>query len=343
MIYRYKYQTHAFDKLHSLIEHTVLNVWCKPNGNFKLENLHPDFRVLISALSKNHKDYLLKPIRTIYNRTKLLKPQQLKKLRQGFKNNDSIVELCNGTLKPLLFDEIKEWDKTLAEALSSFGKNLYNKVTKLKPCISLIADLDDYYDTLVKYNKIELCPFCGLNDIKSERLSKRDAFDHYLSKDKYPFISVHPLNLAPICSECNTSYKLQQDPIHKDNGIRRKAFFPFASSKHTITIEMKLKTSNIATIGINDIDINFKCRGRNEELDGWVEIFGLDERYKDKCCKDKDGKMWYRKIMEDGVNYGKTPRQMYNIELKTGLKRPLADNNFLRVPFLIACNDKGLI
>ncbi len=61
---------HKIGKLHQLFEHTVLEVWGKPNGTFKVEMLHKDFRPLVEKTSQNKNDYLLKPIRKIYNRFK---------------------------------------------------------------------------------------------------------------------------------------------------------------------------------------------------------------------------------------------------------------------------------
>lgn len=44
---------------------------------------------------------------------------------------------------------------------------------------------------------LERCPYCGITLPRS--------FDHYLPKDAYPEFSVHPLNIAPCCAECNSS------------------------------------------------------------------------------------------------------------------------------------------
>jgi hypothetical protein len=40
-----------------------------------------------------------------------------------------------------------------------------------------------------------ICPTCGARPVGS--------LDHYLPKEQYPLLSVLPLNLTPMCSDCN--------------------------------------------------------------------------------------------------------------------------------------------
>lgn len=342
MLYTYRPINHSFAKLHAFVSDTVLNVWCKPKGPFRITLLHPDFQTIVRNVSKHKKDYLLRPIRLVYGRMQTLSPAQIKMISTGFKKNNSIENLCSGTGRPLLFSKIQALDTKLAKYLNDFGKDLYSHVTQLKACTSSVGTLDDLYDKLILKSQAELCPFCGLNDIKSPKLTKRDAFDHYFSKDKYPFISVNPLNLAPICSDCNSSYKLQKDPIYEVSGKRRKAFFPYSSRNHRVRIKIELKSSDLSNLAPSDLEVTLSCIHKEEEVDGWSDLFGLKERYADKCCKRKDGQSWYRKVVEDGKNY-MSVQKMYEMELRTAKKRRLSDNNFLRVPFLVACNKMGLI
>jgi hypothetical protein len=343
MLYTYKSVPSDFDKLHRYIEHTVLEVWCKPIGTFSIGKLHPDFQPMVQAVKKNKNDYLYKPIRLIYNRFLKLEPTERRKLKQGFKINNAVSDLCNGKGKPLLYEEIKNIDETLHDYLQSFGKNLYSEVPKLKSCIDYAGKLDKHYDDFVANNKAELCPFCGLLDVKSQRLSVRDAFDHFLSKDVYPFISVNTANLAPMCYDCNSGYKLQQDPICNNDGRRTKTFYPLSGEKTGIKILIEINTTNIKAIQPSEIKIGFSSNKKNQQAKRWAELFGLEERYKDKCCKDKDGKYWFRQVTEECKNYGLTPVNFYNKSIKARKANPFSENNFLRIPFLEGCKRKGLI
>ncbi len=342
MLYTYKQVPGDFDKLHKYIEHTVLKVWCNPVGNFSINNLHKDFQPMVTEVKKNKNDYLYKPIKLIYDRFAKLKPSQRERIKKGFKANNAVASLCTGKGSPLLYDEIKKMDKALHDHLQIFGKNLYTKVPRLQSCKTHAGDLDKHYDDFVEKNKAELCPFCGLLDIKSKRLKVRDAFDHFLSKDVYPFISVSTANLAPMCYDCNSGYKLQQNPIEK-SGKRRKAFYPLSGEKTDVIITIDINTTVIRKIKPLDIQIKFSAKKKKAEAERWAELFGLEERYRDKCCKQKDGIYWFRQVTEECRNYGLSPAGFYNTSIKTRKKIPYSEDNFLRVPFLEGCHRKGLI
>ncbi len=78
------------------------------------------------------------------------------------------------------------------------------------------------------------------------------------------------------------------------------------------------------------------------EAKTWVEVFGLEDRYKDQCVKENKGKHWLRQIMQEGFNYGKTPKEMYEIALKTNRNNMLNELNFIKIPLLNAADKIGL-
>ncbi|MGM0219380.1 HNH endonuclease [Enterococcus sp. AZ126] len=54
-----------------------------------------------------------------------------------------------------------------------------------------------HYDRI--RNLIDYCPYCQENDVKH--------LDHFLPKTQFPSLSVSPINLVPLCSDCNTAKK----------------------------------------------------------------------------------------------------------------------------------------
>jgi len=60
---------------------------------------------------------------------------------------------------------------------------------------------------------LHVCPACdGISPFYNK--TKTDAHaDHFFPKARYPFLSIHPLNLIPICTDCNTFRKGTTDPI----------------------------------------------------------------------------------------------------------------------------------
>src|SRR5690349_2322164 len=104
MLYTYKHITHNFIKIHSYIEHLVLEVWCNPKGNYSIAKLHPDFIPIVKGVNAK---YLKTPIRTIYRICSGLTPAQRLKLKNGFKANNSIEDLCKGNATALLYSQIE--------------------------------------------------------------------------------------------------------------------------------------------------------------------------------------------------------------------------------------------
>ena len=56
---------------------------------------------------------------------------------------------------------------------------------------------------LVKNLDVTVCPYCNRNYINSRHDKLGCEFDHYYSKDKFPFFALTLSNLVPSCSTCN--------------------------------------------------------------------------------------------------------------------------------------------
>lgn len=72
---------------------------------------------------------------------------------------------------------------------------------------------------------LKVCPAC--DGRKPDSISGRvyGHCDHHFPKGVHPALSVHPLNLVPICSECNSSFKLQRDAV--DKSCLAEMFLPY--------------------------------------------------------------------------------------------------------------------
>jgi hypothetical protein len=337
MFYTYKHVAHDFEKVHTYIEDLVLNVWCNPKGNFSINKLHKDFIPIVNGVNAK---YLKNPIRTIYRICQGLSASQRLQLKNGFKANNAIQELCKGNGTPLLYSQIEVFSPVLSIQLNSFFKNLYSIVPQRAAFKSVCGDIDNYYDKLVGVN--EKCPFCGINDILTPDHTKRDALDHYLPKDIYPFNSVNPDNLAPICKTCNTSYKGTDSPIRKRTGGKRRAFYPFAKNQVKLNIQVKFKTTNILKMTKNDIDLSITNNRYKEEIETWMELFGIEERFKIKLSSG-DARVWFDSMLFDFALNPKTKNRSFAGKIKLYEQIPIADNNFLKIPYLNACRKMGLL
>jgi hypothetical protein len=91
-----------------------------------------------------------------------------------------------------------------------------------------------------------------------------------------------------------------------------------------------------------NIELQIRPDELREELDTWLDVYGIDERYKAKCCAENDGKYWIEQVLDECQNDGRTPEQIFNTLARQAKLKPYADVNFLKFPLLEACNNKRL-
>ncbi|MNV35806.1 hypothetical protein D3C71_1272670 [compost metagenome] len=199
--------------------------------------------------------------------------------------------------------------------------------------------IDDHYNKFVKINRSGKCPYCGLLPIDGQYVHTREAYDHYLPKSKYPFSSINFKNLSPACYKCNSGNKTSKDPLYDKSGKRRKAFYSYNATPYNIDIEIKLNSIDIKDLTPQDVSITFGPTEITEELETWNDLFSIEERYKAECCSS-DALYWFDQIYEECAD--KSPSEFLKIKLEIAWKYPFSDKNFLRKPFLEACNSHKL-
>jgi len=356
MLFNYRYINHSIERFQTYLDHLVKKVWCRNTGKYSLKLLHPKLREIIEDIANDasiEKDWLDGPIKNIDALfQKKLTASQRAQVRKWYDHNNDIESLCAGDSKkqPGTYNEIETMDADLAEQLKTFCTNLFEKVIKLKAVRDQIGSMDDHYLEFVKENDEGKCPYCGYGDLKGQYHTPREAYDHYLPKGTYPFNSVNFKNLAPMCHECNSSYKLQKDPtwntdpLHKKGpGSRRKAFYSYATVPSGISVSLNLNVGDVDQLTPADIDLHIEAPGRDEELETWKEVFGIEERFKAKCCGKNEGKYWLMQAIDECQNAGKTPKQLLDKIKKNARNSPWAECNFLKKPFLQACQKAGLV
>ena len=350
MLFNYRYVEHDIEKFQTWLDHLVKEVWCRKSGNYSLDLLHPDLKAVVEEIAnddriqKDHLDGPIKEIDELFQNQ--LNAAQRAQVSEWYDNNNDIEALCaNDPQKgPGTYSDIQTINADLENALKTFCPSLFTEVIHLKAITSRTAEIDAHYDAFVTANGEGKCPYCGYGDIKGQHHSKREAYDHFLPKGTYPFNSVNFKNLSPMCHECNSSYKLRKDPIRNSaSGQRRKAFYSYAAAAPGISIDLTLSTSGIGKLCPSDITLTVTAPGRDEEVETWNDVFGIEERYKAKCCAQNDGMVWLARICEENENYELTPQQMLNAEIRAAENSPWSDTNFLKKPFLLACQNAGLL
>jgi hypothetical protein len=353
MLFAYKYVPHQMEKMQEFIDFIFHEVWCKApdsrpfsldlfDGSPELREVMHDF--YFAEPQPKGAEFFYDHIEGIYGHFAALNPAQIDQFTRWYRANNDIEKACanDPALQLARYTDITPLHKDLSEQLAAFFKGLYSQqLLDLVVLRNKIGDIDNHYQHFMQANTSGKCPFCGIGDVKGIHHTKREAYDHYLPKGLYPFNSINFRNLAPACHECNSTYKLTKDPVHCAEG-KRKAFYPYATNSHNIDIRISLGKSDIGHLRPVDIELEFGPAAFSEEIATWKDVYGIEERYKAKCCGVNDGKGWIIEIIDESANYNLTPQQYLEGKLKTAKHMPLVDTNFLRKPFLEACKVRGL-
>lgn len=366
MHFTYKYINHEVEELQELLDFLFYEVWCKADGDFDVEKLSGCERLKdiyealgnidIDAKGGKSADFFNQHIEKIYAEFLKLNEDQITQLKEGYSNNNNIEGLCTDkTIQPLLYKQIETEHPDLAKLFKSFYGNLYGSNSPFN--LVIFGDLKkklipDHYFKLMEANKREVCPFCGLLHLKGNNHGCREAYDHYLPKAIFPFSPVNFKNLAPMCNECNSSYKTTKIPIEKSNPVedeetRKLAFYPYAEESPNIEFQVQINTADINSLCPDDIQIEISSDGNDEQVESWIRVFGLEERYKASLCSPDDGKAWVNSIIEgydNAVAQGSTltREQYFEAQYIDAKFQPETEKGFIKAPFLEACKDKGI-
>ncbi|MEK3705477.1 hypothetical protein MKY87_15375 [Paenibacillus sp. FSL R7-0198] len=344
MLFPYQYINHSMEKMHQYIEYIFFEVWCKAPCNeydISLFDYNEEIKEIIKEFhytAPKGADFFTKGIHEIFTLFKMLSVEEINQLRVWFQSNNDIERLCmNDTLVPsITYSELEKMNEDLSSKMKAFFTGLYSHdFLSLKAISSKIGVIDNHYKEFVKINRNSKCPYCGLQSIDGQYVHTREAYDHYFPKSKYPFSSINFMNLSPACYKCNSGNKGAKDPLYDKNGKRRKAFYSYNATPYNIEIAIRLNSIDIKNIIPDDVTINFGPVDLAEELGTWNDLFNIEERYIAECCS-VDALYWIEQVYEECVD--KSPGEFLKIKLEVANKYPFSDKNFLRKPFLEACN-----
>lgn len=367
MHFSYTYINHKVEELQSYLDFLFFEVWMKADGDWSLDKLNgnkklKDIYIVLDAEDSKNSYFFNSRIELIYKEFLKIKEPFKTRLKEGYLINNNIKNLCcNKELIPITFKEINGHYPNLGKLLKEFYSKLYGKGSpfnlKAFDFFSKKTIPDHYREFMIVNNK-GICPFCAIHPIKGNNHSTREAYDHYIPKGLYPFIAINFYNLAPMCHECNSSYKLSQMPIFKkrikniDPIISKKnrtlSFYPYSDVAPKINLNINLYSNKINTLRPNEIDLKITCdEGMEEQIETWKRIFGLDERYSALLCSKNEGFVWYSFIADEYKNFkelkgGNNWEDLFQSLIKQDKKYPLTGLGFLRSKFLEECNNNGL-
>lgn len=334
-----KFPDHNIYMLNELNQQ-IIKRWvdAKANGQFSEELFSDSFKEIILA-EKRKPTAFYTLANDIYDKVKGKKELQLK-IESAAAINNNIQSLCESDeLTPITYAAFEE--DGIAADLKNFYGNFYTiGFTRATFKRLFETDLKDYYFNLKEEKKLTVCPFCAITPFLTKVEKMREAFDHYFPKSVYPFNSVNPDNLFPMCHNCNSKYKGAREVIfkHKERTkeSRRKAVFPFDEvykfSKLDIKMVLTKEEVNFRKLTEDDFDIKITYQGKQEEIDGWMDIFGIKNRFKGQILDNFIS--WYSNFANEK---GKTIN-LEEIEVLR-LLNPLTEKRFLQYS-AIACFHK---
>lgn len=351
MLFPYTYVPHQMEKMQTFIDFIFHEVWCKAptSGHYCLDLFvaSPDLHKVMTAL---HYDdgkgamFFAGHVERIYGLFSALTAAQISQLQKWYRGNNDLEKVCanDPAVSLTRYKDVIFTHPILGKQLAAFFRGLYdNSILGLSAIKGEIGDIKDHSKKFFEKNKTGKCPFCGISDLKGIHHTRREAYDHYLPKYRYPFNSINFRNLAPACHECNSTYKLSKDPVHNPAG-RRKAFNPYKAAGYAVQIGVILQHADIDRLKPADITLQFGPVALAEELDTWKEVYGIEERYKAKLSGENDGKYWLAQVMDEWKEDGRDPAEFLSALARQTRNRPFAECNFLKRPFLEACEIAGL-
>jgi hypothetical protein len=358
MLFPYTYVPHQMEKMQAFVDFIFHSVWCKAptSGSFGLHlfDANPELREVMEAFyysDAQGADFFYGHVERIYGLFSALTAAQIIQFQQWYQGNNNLEKVCanDPTAHLVRYADIAATHDKLGEQLAAFFKGLYSPtLLGLAALRDKVGDIDDHYQTFVSTNNAGKCPFCGINDLLGEYHSKREAYDHYLPKALYPFNSINFRNLVPACHHCNSSYKTSKNPAYtpKDPAEtvqRRAVFYPYKTAPHSIELQVVLHQSDIAKLTPADISLQFGPAAITEEIDTWKDVYGIEERYKAKLCGENDGKYWLTQVLDEWKENGRDPAEFLTTLARQAQNRPYAECNFLKKPFLDACQQVGVL
>ncbi len=188
---------------------------------------------------------------------------------------------------------VKDWEKDVIDnnkvikvILYSIFKSLYKNF-----CDHIEKDTTDKYAYYIfKKLNVRTCPYCNRHytftihkgSKKGDKcFSCRPEFDHFLIKEKYPFLAVSFYNLVPSCHECNHGKSTKESGINPYFKRFNSKFILKTKEDSSIAPPIpphKMNRNEIMHISdVEKFEVDFENASESEKTN--IKTFGLKELY----------------------------------------------------------------
>ena len=192
----------------------------------------------------------------VYNKYKSIKSKANRnKIINAFQYNNQVEQLCANHADTLVI-ELKDLPESIQKEIDTLFLYLYNTAINYHRFETHVTDtVKESISRFITQNRLEVCPFCGLEGFLNIEGQARIALDHWLCKDLFPMSAVNFDNLFPIGPSCNARPAKGEKNILIDNPTsknRIQAYYPYLPHNG---INTSFQFNNEPTIaGISDPD-----------------------------------------------------------------------------------------
>lgn len=206
-------------------------------------------------------------------------------LNRAIKNEGRLRVLLMGDFQEqkLLINEVD--DELAVFELRKSGVSAHFRPLMKKLFVKGIYDNADIFSKAdhVKRVGIEICPYCGRSYIyyaehpttSNPNTIVKPEIDHFLPKDKYPYLALNYYNLIPSCHGCNFKpCKYTNDPIG-DARDKEYLMHPYEFKDERIEFSYKPTTK---LYDKQYIEVRMKCDSTDLD-EGYKNWLNLDQFY----------------------------------------------------------------
>ncbi|MGE0638204.1 MAG: hypothetical protein AB7P01_17295 [Bacteroidia bacterium] len=348
MIYAYKPLTHKIEKFHENFAYFFEKMIEKDLAAYDEKKLlRKPFAKIINASGK-----LVGDMKKIVEQYHLLSKADKKVIKDALGNNCEIESLCDnsGGFTPVKYEQIT--DETFRKLLKDFLTELWEGYYFVNSIRDNFGTVQEHFLKFKEHQGTHVCPFCGLLPLKPAKGVYRNAYDHYIPKAFYPFVSVNYQNLFPICTDCNSDEKKATDTLYRV-AARRQVFFPLDKKYKGEQLSVEITTNENydkktlkTLLGEIDWDLAIQLAGASDpRLVSWDEIFHIKRRYKEHLIDFQ--RTWfedfvvrrYKEDMEDGLTFKRYKEKLLKDSMSQIKNNPLSILRFVYFNFLFSISD----
>ena len=125
-----------------------------------------------------------------------------------------------------------------------------------------------YYDKLMATATTGKCPICGIGQVAN--------LDHYLAKSLYPMYALTPVNLTPICRDCNYE---KRDVVISSDCAPLHPFYDDVDSLEWLCADISLSDDSLVATYYVNAELSDSNPMLYERLVEHLKLFNLPKAY----------------------------------------------------------------